>query len=346
MLEIDGSQKSGSGTIVRYSIAFASLLGKNLNLKNIRAKREKPGLRPQHLRAIQACAEMTKGSLEGAVVGSSEIFYKPGKIIFGGKYSFDIGTAGSTTMLTQTILPLACFANSSSHFLITGGLFQDFAPAAHHLQHVIFPLLGKMGIIAKLKVKRPGYVPTGEGIIELHVEPVKELKPLQLTEQGDVNEIKGVSLSSHLEDREVSERMAKRANQVLKKFGLDADIEIIYDTSALQRGASLTLYLTTSKGCIIGADMAGKHGRTSELIGHRVSEMLLEDLHKKATVDRHTADQLILYAALASGNTQYIIPKMTDHIETNLWLIDEILQAKSTLEDQNLLNISGINFSK
>ena len=344
MIEIDGSQKSGSGTIVRNSIAMASLLKQDLHLTNIRSKRKKPGLRMQHLKAISACCEMTDGELEGAEVDSKEIVYRPGKKIKAGNYSWDIGTAGSTTMLAQTVLPLACFAASVSNIRITGGLFQDFAPAAHHLQHVVLPLLSKMGISVELEVIKPGYVPTGGGIIELKIQPVqKAIKPLVLKDQGKITGIKGIALSSHLEQREVSKRMADNCRDVLDRNGLHADIDCIYDTTSIQRGASLTIYAQTDSGCVIGMDMAGKLGRTSEFIGRRVAEMFIEDLKSGATLDRHTADQLIIYAALASGTTSYIIPRITEHVDTNLWLIDKILGTKSVL-DNNSLTIHGVGY--
>jgi len=166
MIYIDGSAKSGSGTIVRYAVALASLLGEELHINNIRAKRDKPGLRPQHLASVKACARMCNAQVEGAVVNSREIVYKPDKEIKGGYYQWEIGTAGSTTLLVMTVLPLALFADDETVLRISGGLFQDFAPSAHHMQHVLFPILEKMGIKAKLEVDRPGYVPRGGGIIQ------------------------------------------------------------------------------------------------------------------------------------------------------------------------------------
>jgi len=346
LIEIDGSQKSGSGTIVRYAVSLASLLGQDLHLTNIRAKRKNPGLKRQHLKAISACCEITGGNLEGAKENSMEIVYRPGKQINGGKYSWDIGTAGSTTMLAQTILPLACFASSSSYYKITGGLFQDFAPAAHHLQYVVIPLLTKMGIHVEFNIVRPGYFPKGGGIIELEVKLVKNtINPIILQNQGKVIEIKGIALASHLQERKVSERMIESCNKVLQENKFHASIDCIYDTSAIQRGASLTVYALTDTGCIIGVDLAGHLGRTAEYIGENVAKMLLEDLVSGATLDRYTADQLILYAALALGSSQYIIPRITDHIDTNLWLVEKLLGTKTELI-HNKLVIHGIGFVK
>jgi RNA 3'-terminal phosphate cyclase (ATP) len=345
MLHIDGGQKSGSGTIVRFAVGLATLLGEQLHLTNIRAKREKPGLRPQHLKAVQALSQICEGSLEGGEVGSGEIWFRPGGRVKGGHYEWEIGTAGSTTLLAMTLLPAACFSQGTISFKISGGLFQDFAPSAYHMQYVLFPLLEKMGITAELNVIRPGYVPRGGGIIEVRAEPVRDkLKPINLTSRGRVIGIHGVALSSHLKERRVSQRMVEKCNQVLKTKGYQANIEIIDDTSALQRGAALALFAETSSGCIIGADRAGEPRRTSEDIGRYVATSLIEDLSTGATVDRYLADQLIFYAALAGGVSQYRIPRLTEHVETNLWLVETILGAVTEV-DGNLLKIQGVDYS-
>ncbi|MFQ5924603.1 MAG: RNA 3'-terminal phosphate cyclase [Dehalococcoidia bacterium] len=159
MIAIDGSQKSGSGTIVRCGVGLATLLGEELEIKNIRAKREKPGLRAQYLGAISACRDICSGEVEKATVGSKEIEFKPRGGPKGGSYEWDIGTAASTTMLAQAILPLACFADRTSTFIIQGGLFQDFAPS--------FSSSKVWGGCAELTILRPGYVPRGGGRLSL-----------------------------------------------------------------------------------------------------------------------------------------------------------------------------------
>ncbi len=344
VIEIDGSLYSGSGTILRYAVGLCALLGKELHIKNIRAKRKKPGLRPQHLKSILACNELVKGEVEHVEIGSSILTFRPGKNIKIGEYQWDIGTAGSTTMLVMMVLPLLCFGKGPSKLKISGGLFQDFAPSAFHMKEVLFPQLKKMGIETDLKIIRPGYVPEGKGIIELDVQPVRDkLKPISKVLQGKVIKLNGIALCSHLEKSRVAERMVESCNYLLKQKGYVTKFNLWYDNTALQKGAALFVCVKTDTDCLIGSDMAGKIGRSSEEIGRYVAYTLLEDLDTKATVDRFLADQLIIYAALADGSSEYIIPRMTDHIKSNLWLVEEILGVKTNVSG-NHLKIEGIGF--
>ena len=344
MITIDGGAKSGSGTIVRYSVALASLLGEEIKIENIRAGRDKPGLRAQHLKVVQACQEMCHGVVKNASVGSKEITYTPRVRFNGGEYGWDIGTAGSTTMMAQTLLPLACFARKPSKFRLEGGLFQDFAPSAYHMKFVLLPLLKRMGVHVELDIIRPGYVPRGGGVIEVRVEPAGKLKPLNLTEQGKIYNIKGIALSSHLREKRVSQRMAAECQRALSSYGYKAEIEEIEDESSYQEGAALAIYAETGQGNRMGSDRAGRPGRSSESIGRYVAERFREDIKTGAAVDRYIADQLIIYAGLADGVTRYSVPHITEHVETNLWLIEEFLGAKTKIEG-NLIEIAGLGFS-
>ncbi len=345
MIHIDGSAKSGSGTLLRYAMALSCLLGEGLDIKNIRARREKPGLRPQHLASVNACAQMCRARVDGAVVSSRELTFLPGGDIRGGYYQWDIGTAGSTTLLVMALLPVALFAGEETVLRVSGGLFQDFAPSAHHVQHVLLPTLSKMGIQVELEIVRPGYVPRGGGIIQLSIRPVTgKIRPLNLPEQGKVKKLSGLALSSHLEERRVSHRMAQECRKVLAQKGYQARFETLYDETAPQPGASLALWAETDSGCLLGADQAGKRGRSSEEIGRYVAGSLLADLATGATVDRHLADQLVIYAALAGGTTAYTIPRLTEHIDANLWLVEKF-GARTELEG-NSLRIAGLGYAR
>jgi len=301
-------------------------------------------LRAQHLKVIQACQEMCCGTVDNAAVGSKEITYIPKERFGGGEYHWDIGTAGSTTMMAQTLLSLACFAEKRSKFRLEGGLFQDFAPSAYHMKFVLLPILERMGIRAELEIVRPGYVPRGGGIIEIEVEPAGKLRALSLTERAKILNIKGISLSSHLGKKKVSHRMAEECRKVLGSYGYKAEIQEICDESSLQEGAALALYAETSSGSRMGSDRAGRPDRSSESIGRYVAQSFIKDIRTGAPVDRYTADQLIIYAGLAEGTTRYLVPRITEHIETNLWLIEEFLGANTTIKG-NLIEIEGIAFA-
>ena len=344
MLHIDGSARSGSGTLLRHTVALATLLGEDVHITRIRAKRDKPGLRPQHLTAVKACADLSGARLEGASIGSSELTFRPGRKVSGGKYSWDIGTAGSTTMLTMALLPVAIFADTETSFTVSGGVFQDFAPSPCHTRHVLFPILRRMGVEAELEIERPGYVPGGNGVVRVMVKRLNQmLLAISLTDQGRAGVVYGTAISSHLGLQKVSERMANECRKVLTGRGLKTSIDIRSDDSASQAGAGLAVWTETSAGCRLGADRAGERGRSSESIGRYVAGNLLADLDSGATVDRFLADQLIIYAGLAKGVTEYIIPTVTDHVDANLWLIEKF-GARSRLDGSRLL-IEGIGHS-
>lgn len=321
MLTIDGSQYSGSGTIVRYAVALAALTHQSVRITNVRQSRVKPGLRPQHVLSVLACAALCGGSAEGLHVESREFTFTPGTRIAGGSFEWNIGTAGSTTMLALSVLPLACFAEAPVRARIQGGLFQDFAPSPHHLQHVLAPILQRMGAEIDVAVVRPGYVPGGAGILDLTVRPSGRLTGITLPEPGRVENVRGIALASRLAERRVSVRMAAACQSVLVAAGLTCDIERVDDNEARQPGANLTIWAESTSGCRFGADRAGAYGRTSEAIGQFVAHTFLTDVGSGATVDRHLADQLVLFAALAHGSSHYRVPLITDHVLSNIWMV-------------------------
>jgi RNA 3'-terminal phosphate cyclase (ATP) len=247
-------------------------------------------------------------------------------------------------MLALALLPVAAFARGPQTFHLTGGLFQDFAPSAFHLQHALLPLIRRMSLQAELCILRPGYVPTGGGSIELTVTPAgSRLGPLTMRERGGDLHYWGLALSSHLQQRQVSQRMADACQAVLKQRGLQADIRLCTDDTAPQAGAALALF-AEGPNALLGADQAGARRRPSEAIGRFVASSLLEDLGSGATVDRHLADQVIIFAALASGTSTFLLPQITDHVQTNIWLVETLLGARAHL-DGLLLCIEGVGYA-
>jgi RNA 3'-terminal phosphate cyclase (ATP) len=244
-------------------------------------------------------------------------------------------------MLALGVLALACLADAKLVARIGGGMFQDFAPSPFHLQHVLAPLLARMGATVALELLRPGYVPAGSGLLELRVEPApRGLAPLELLEPGPVREVRGIALASHLAERRVAERMAHACEERLAEHGLACAIERIDDSSASRPGAGLAVWAETARGCRLGADRAGAPRRSSEAIGRHVARTLLEDLGSGASVDRHVADQLVLFAALAHGTTRYRVPADSEHLLTNLWLAERF--GARTRRDGVQVEVEGL----
>ncbi len=346
MLEIDGSRYSGSGTIIRQAVAFAALTGQSIRVVNARVRRPKPGLRHQHIQVVEAIRQLVRGQTEGVERGSREFIFRPGKMDVAEHYVWDIGSAGSTILLALAIMPILAFRATPATVELRGGIFQDFAPTAYHLQHVVLSLLLGMGLRTDLQIRRPGYVPRGGGIVRLSVQPVRDgLLPIILDKAAEAERLWGTALASHLEGTRVAHRMAEAAQQILGAAAHRASIETRYETSALQPGATLALFADLAGGLRLGADMAGAPGRRAELIGQQVAKQLLEEIKAGATLDRHAADQMIPFAALADGQSRFRIAAVTDHIESNAWLAREFLQAEVNAEEQ-CLSVTGVGFRR
>lgn len=344
MLTIDGSLYSGSGSIVRQSVAFSALTGQPVHIVNARAKRDKPGLRRQHVRVVEAMCELSNGTARGAREESQEVYFYPGIPEGKQKFCWDIGSAGSTTMLALAVLPVLAFQPRTTVVEIQGGIFQDCAPSVFHLQHVVLPILGKMGLEATVRMNRPGYVPTGKGSISLEVKPLrKDLRGITLDQSGSIEKIWGMALASHLVERRVSHRMAQSATKQLARWGYACALTIMEDSSAEQAGAALALFADCAGGIRLGADRAGALGRRSEDIGRHVAQQLLADYAAGATVDRFAADQIIPFAALATGTSAFLIPQVTDHVQTGIWLAQLFFGAETRIDDAHL-RISGIGW--
>ena len=342
MLEIDGAQYSGSGSIVRLTAAYAALTGTPVHVVNARARRRpKPGLRRQHCKALEAARDLVGGELEGAVVNSREFTFRPGRQTPQGEYCFDIGSAGSTTALGLALVPLLACGGRGVEVELRGGVFQDFAPSPFHLQHVVAPLLAGMGLLVAFRVDRPGYVPTGQGVFRIGVAPASDLQPLRLEERGEIRRMWGTALASRLAERRVGGRMAEAAQEVLAGEGLDAPIDVHDDTTAAQPGAAFGLFAEAAGGSRLGADGAGAPGRPAERIGRRAAAQLLDDLASGATVDRHAADQLLIFTALATGRSIYRAPAINDHVESAAWLASLFLGADVHLGDDGTIEVVG-----
>jgi RNA 3'-terminal phosphate cyclase (ATP) len=329
LIEIDGSQKSGSGTILRLSVSLAAILGEPLHISNIRQNRPQPGLKPQHLEAVLTAARLCNAELQGATINSRELWFQPGKVK-GGKIEAEIGTAGSIPMLLMAVLPICAFAEGTVELHVSkGGTDTRHAPTINYLRFTLLPTLQRMGLNANLTIHKYGYYPKGNGEATMTVEPCKPLKPLCLENFGNLKAIEGVSVCTFLADRKVAERQAKAASSYLKQRGLSADVQALNDSSnPLQKGSSLTLWAKTDTDVILGADAIGELGKTSETVGTEAAEKLCTEIAAEPTVDTHLADMLIPYVALAERESVYVTRSVSEHLEANVWLVEKMLDVR------------------
>ncbi|MDR2707576.1 MAG: RNA 3'-terminal phosphate cyclase [Nitrososphaerota archaeon] len=338
MFEIDGNQKSGSGTILRLAIALSAITQQPLHIVNIRKQRPQPGLKRQHLESVLTAAKLCSATVEGARLGSEELYFTP-NLIVGGSVETVIETAGSIPMLFMAALPICVYAkNPVTLHVAKGGTDTMFAPTVNYLKFVLLPTLYKMGVKAELTVQKYGYYPKGMGEATLTVEPVSKLRHIQLENFGKLERVSGVSVCTFLADRQVASRQANTAIQTLTKQGITCktQIRVLDDTSnSYQKGSSIALWAKTDTGTIIGADAIGKLGKTSESVGENAAKTLIAELKSQSTVDTFLADMLIPYMALAEGNSFFYTKCLSEHIEANIWLMETMLNSKFNIEKVN-----------
>jgi RNA 3'-terminal phosphate cyclase (ATP) len=325
---IDGSQKSGSGTILRLAIALAAVIGQPVHVYNIRQNRPQQGLKPQHLEAVLSAAKLCNAEVEGATLNSREIWFKPQEIR-SGNFEAKIGTAGSIPMLLMTVLPICAFAKDTVRVHVAnGGTDVTYSPTINYLRHVFLPALKQMGLDVEITVHKYGYYPKGMGEVTMTVKPPNQLKPIRLEKFGKLKSVRGVSVCTFLADRKVAERQAAAANAYLSEKGYKAAIEVVNDRSnPLQKGSSIALWAETDTGSILGADAIGQLKKTSEAVGREAAEKLRAELAVEPTVDVHLGDILIPYIALAEDSSTFLMRTISGHLEANMWLAEKMLDV-------------------
>lgn len=327
MLEIDGSMGEGGGSVLRLSLALASVREEPIRVFNIRAKRSKPGLANQHLSAVEALVELTDAEVEGAEKRSEEVVFRPSEPK-GGNIRVDIGTAGSTTLILQAVMIPAAFARDPLELEVIGGTDNPFAPPIDYLKNVTLPMLRKMGYEGELECVRRGHYPKGGGKIRARIRPIERLRPITLTSLGEVGSISGRSHCVRLPGH-IAERQAKSARKRLREAGYDSDIEVEYyeksEDPHLGPGTGIVLWAESERGSILGSSALGEKGKPAEKVGQEAANDLIEGIETGNALDPHMTDQILPYMALASGRSEITSTELTSHSLTNLTLLEEIL---------------------
>jgi RNA 3'-terminal phosphate cyclase (ATP) len=323
MIQIDGSK--GGGQMLRSALTLAMVTGQPFRMTNIRGQRSKPGLMRQHLTCVKAACEVSGGIADGAEIGSTELVFRAGKLR-GSSYHFAIGTAGSTTLLFQTLFPALLFADAPSTLRLEGGTHNPMAPPFEFIDRVYLPALRRMGVTADITLIESGFAPAGGGVIECNIQPCKQLTNLALHQRG---ELKSLSIQCVLRNlnQNIAERMIKMA---LKQHACD-DVKIDLREPGPGRGVCCLYEAIFENGEeLISA--CGEMHRTAENIGIYIGKSMKHFLSSGAPVGRHLADQLLLPMALAGGGSfTTMIPD--NHVSTNLEVIEKFLPVKSTIED-------------
>ncbi len=312
-IEIDGSQGEGGGQILRSALTLALLTRRPLWITNIRARRKRPGLRPQHLAAVRAAAAISNAVVEGAEIGAQELRFQPDEVQ-PGRYHFDIGTAGATSLVLQTVfLPLALAARPS-RLTVVGGTHVPMSPCFHYLDWHWLALLRRMGFDAELQMERAGFYPRGGGRIRAVIRPGGRIAPLDLRFRGRLLQVRGLSGAGNLPDH-VTRRQRERA---VARLGSRYPLNDIRKARlpAVGKGSLLLLLaeFENGRGCHFAL---GAPGKPAETVADEAVEAMEAFLESDGCVDRYLADQLLLPLALAAGESRLRTEQVTQHLLTN-----------------------------
>ncbi|MEM2727159.1 MAG: RNA 3'-terminal phosphate cyclase, partial [Archaeoglobaceae archaeon] len=299
MLRIDGSFGEGGGQILRSAIALSCITGKAVEVFNIRANRPNPGLAPQHLKGIEVAKLISEAEVEGLRLGSTRIVFKP-KRIKGGDYKIDIGTAGSITLILQTILPPLLVADKPSKLEIIGGTDVAWSPTIDYFNNVTLNALREMNCSTSLKTVARGYYPKGGGKVLVEIEASK-LEGMEFNEK--ICRIEGVSHCQNLPEH-VAIRQKESAIRFLKERGLNANIraEVL---KGISTGSGITIWCGYKGGSALG-----EKGKRAEEVGFEAVKNFYGEFSAKGVFDSHLADQLMVFGALAKGKTKYSTTKI------------------------------------
>ena len=329
MITIDGSMGEGGGQILRSSLALAIVTGTAFRIENIRAKRDKPGLRRQHLTAVNAATEISGAKVAGAEVGSRELSFQPGRAK-PGNYRFDVGSAGSTTLVLQTILPPLLMAGVESQVQLIGGTHNPGAPPFDFLQHTFLPIINRMGPQVQATLERPGFAPAGGGCWDVTIRPVKKLKPIEVLERGPILRQRCQATITGL-PRHIAERELASAGEVLD---WPAECFEVEELPAEYGPGNIFTVLIESEYISHAFTSFGRRGVRAERVGQDAAVQARRYLDTNVPVGDCLADQLLLPIALA-GSGRYKTLAPTRHAQTNMEVIRLFLGVKFAITELN-----------
>lgn len=330
-ITLDGSHGEGGGQILRTALSLSLLTGRPFRIKSIRANRDKPGLRPQHLTAVESAALLCGAEVSGGAVGSRELRFMPGPVQTR-DLSIDIGTAGATALVLHTLyLPIALKAQEPTRLSLVGGTFNQAAPSYPYLAETWRSHLREMGIKVDLASPQAGFYPRGGGKLEAWISPTAGVNAIVSDRRPNPIRIEGEAGVARLSP-EIAARMAERAQRRLAEQGLEAEIRLT-DWNAASPGAAIALTVGTelTRATFVGL---GERGKPADRVADEAVDEMLAYLNvPEAALDPHAADQVLLPLALAEGRSVYTVSEVTDHLRTNAQTISAFLDRPIRIEE-------------
>jgi len=321
VIEIDGSHGEGGGQILRTALSLSCIFRKPFRIVNIRRNRRKPGLMPQHLAAVRAMQRISGAEADGVSPGSMALSFSPG-VVSPGDYVFDIGTAGSTTLLLQALLPPLLFAGGRSTVTLIGGTHVPFSPSFQYVSGIFAPTLARLGLDVRLSIESYGFYPRGGGRIRVEIFPAGKLHSLALEKRGKILEVTGCSAAGRL-PVSIAERQGNAAAERIRAGLNDPGFRLGFDIlEAPTPGRGTFLYLqSASENASAGFTSLGAIGKRAETVGTEAADEFLAYHETGAGLDPHLPDQISLYLSLCREESVLTFSRITSHLLTNLRVI-------------------------
>lgn len=331
ILTIDGSQGEGGGQVLRSSLALSLVTGRPLVIENIRAGRKKPGLMRQHLTAVNAAVEVSHAEADGVAVGSNRLRFQPGKVA-AGNYTFSVGTAGSATLVLQTVLPALLLADTESTLTLEGGTHNPFAPPLDFLTKAYLPLINQMGPQVDVQPIRPGFYPAGGGQFIVRIQPDRQLGRLEIMERGEIRARRIRALVANL-PRKIAER---ECEAIAKKTGWDEECFTTEEVRGSRGPGNIVLIELESENLTEVFTGFGEINVRAETVAMRVLDEARAYLAAGVPVGKHLADQLMLPlgigAHLGSGGGMFRTMALSLHATTHIDILRRFLDINAQVE--------------